>query len=124
MSVSLPTSGATLSYVNGSANWTTTASHFTSSNGNSVLTMPHGEDKVVLEKQATLDIKGSVRINGMDLDERLKTIETILCIPTRDVIMEEKYPKLKQIYEQYMHELEKYRTWERVKGDNYERTTS
>ena len=85
---------------------------------NTVMTIPADGKKVILEKKATLEINGNVVMNGMDLDERLKTIEKVLCIPHRDVTMEEKHPKLKQLYEQYMHELEKYKTWDRVKGDN------
>jgi hypothetical protein len=34
--------------------------------------------------------------------------------------MEAKYPKLAELYKQYMHELEKYKTWERIKGNNDE----
>ena len=82
------------------------------------MTIPHGEEKVVLEKSATLEVKGSVVINGVDLEERLSTIETLLQIPTRDVTMETKHPKLAELYKQYMHELEKYKTWERIKGDD------
>jgi len=55
-------------------------------------------------------------MNGIDLDDRLSTIEKVLCIPTRDVTMENKYPKLKKLYDEYMHELEKYTTWEQIKG--------
>ena len=73
-------------------------------------------EKVVLEKSATLDVKGNVVINGVDLEERLSTIETLLFIPTRDVKLEAMYPKLKEIYQQYMNELEKYKTFERLKG--------
>lgn len=81
------------------------------------MSIPFGEDKIQIDKKATLEVNGTVMINGMDLDERLKTIEKVLCIPQRDVTMESKHPKLKQLYEQYMHELEKYKTWDRVKGE-------
>ena len=92
-------------------------SNFYSSNHKTIMTIPHGEEKMVLEKDATLEVKGNVVINGVDLEERLSTIEKVLQIPTRDVTMEAKYPKLAELYAQYMHELEKYRTWDRVKGD-------
>lgn len=108
----LTTNGTTYS-----TSWTSPNTNFTSSNGKAVMTMPYGEDKVILEEKAALEVKGKVIMNGMDLDERLKTIEKVLCIPQRDVTMEAKHPKLKKLYEQYMHELEKYKTWDRVKGD-------
>lgn len=80
-----------------------------------VMSVPYGENTVRIEETATLDVRGRVKINGEWLDERLERIETLLSIPTRDVTMEEKHPKLKQLYEQYMHELEKYKTWDRIK---------
>ena len=97
--------------------YATPNTNFYSSNQKPIMTIPHGEEKMVLEKSATLEVKGNVVVNGVDLEERLSTIEKVLQIPTRDVTMEAKYPKLAELYTQYMHELEKYRTWDRVKGD-------
>lgn len=119
-SYALPTatSGSVLT-ANGTAtaSWTQPNSHFTNSTGTSILTIPYGEDKIIVDEKATLEVKGSVKINGVDLEERLQTIEQVLQIPTRDVTIESKYPRLAELYKQYMHELEKYKTWERVKGE-------
>lgn len=106
------TSGTT-SYTN---TWVAPTTNFSNSNGNPVMTIPHGQDKVVIEEKAELEVKGKVKINGVDLEERLSTIEKVLNIPQRDVTMEAKYPKLKKLYDEYMKELEKYKTWDRVKG--------
>jgi hypothetical protein len=111
-------SGTTISYVNGSAQWTQPTSHFNSSNGKPILTIPHGEEKVVVSEKAALEVNGTFLMNGVNLEERLSTIETVLQIPTRDVTMEAKHPKLAELYKQYMHELEKYKTWERIKGND------
>jgi hypothetical protein len=112
----------TVSGANGSSYATTTAWANPNTNfndgTNAVMTIPHGGKTVEIAKAATLDVKGTVKINGVDLEERLTTIETLLQIPTRDVTMEAKHPKLKALYEEYMHELEKYKTWHRIKGDN------
>jgi len=108
------TSGGT-SY---STAWTQPSQNFVSNHGQPIMTIPNEGQKVVLEEKATLEVKGNVVINGQDLEERLKTIEQVLQIPTRDVIMENKHPKLAKLYKQYMHELEKYRTWERIKGED------
>jgi len=70
----------------------------------------------------TLDVKGNLVINGRDLEERLKTIETVLQIPERDVKLEKKHPKLKELYDQYINALGKYRTFEAIKGDEDETT--
>jgi len=93
------------------------STRFNSSNHNPIMTIPHGEEKVVLEKDAALEVKGKVMINGIDLEERLKTIEKVLAIPERDAIMEAKYPSLKKKFDDYINALEKYKTFERIKGD-------
>jgi hypothetical protein len=65
-----------------------------------------------------LEVKGRLVLNGQDLEERLNTIETVLQIPERDVILEAKHPKLKKMYDAYIKELSKYRMWEQIKGDD------
>ena len=88
-----------------------------STNFNTVMSIPHGSQTVILEDKATLDVKGTVKINGLDLEERLKTIERVLAIPERDATMEAKYPSLKKKFDEYINTLEKYKTWERIKGE-------
>ena len=65
-----------------------------------------------------LEVKGRMVINGIDLEERLKTIEKVLCIPERDVKLEKKHPKLKKLYDEYITALGKYRTFEAIKGED------
>jgi hypothetical protein len=65
-----------------------------------------------------LEIKGRMVINGRDLEERLDTIEKVLQIPERDVILEKKHPKLKKLYDEYINALGKYRTFEAIKGED------
>lgn len=110
-------SGQVLTTVGSNGTWISPAAQFTSSNQKSLLTIPYGEEKVVLEETATLDVKGTVKINGINLEERLKTIERVLAIPERDATMELKYPSLKKKFDDYINTLEKYRTFERIKGD-------
>jgi hypothetical protein len=66
----------------------------------------------------SIDVKGRMVINGIDLEERLKTIEKVLQIPERDVKLEKKHPKLKKLYDEYINELSKYKMWHSIKGDN------
>jgi hypothetical protein len=66
----------------------------------------------------SLEVKGNLVLNGQDLEERLKTIEKVLCIPERDVKLEAKHPKLKKLYDDYINALGKYRTFESIKGDD------
>jgi len=74
-------------------------------------------DNVMIVKQdpASLEVKGKVVINGRDLEERLNTIDKVLQIPERDVKLERKHPKLKTLYDEYIHALAKYRTFEAIK---------
>lgn len=98
--------------------WTNTATTWNSTNHKTVLTIPSGEEKVILEKDAALEVKGKVIINGLDLEERLKTIEYVLGLPERDAKIEAKYPSLKKKYDEYVKALGKYRTFEAIKGEN------
>ena len=97
--------------------WTNPVTQFNNSNGKPIMTMPNGKDEIILEKDATLTVKGKVVINDRDLEERLETIEKVLRIPERDVILEKKHPKLKKLFDEYINALEKYKTFERIKGD-------
>jgi|688.fasta_scaffold694726_2 hypothetical protein len=102
--------------INGTS-WTNSSTQFNSSNGKPIMTVPAGKDEVILEKDATLTVKGKVVINDRDLEERLDTIEKVLQIPERDVILEKKHPKLKKLYDEYIAALGKYRTFNAIKGD-------
>jgi hypothetical protein len=66
----------------------------------------------------TVDVKGRMVINGVDLEERLRIIEKVLAIPERDVKLEKKHPKLKELYDAYINALGKYRTFEAIKGED------
>jgi predicted transcriptional regulator len=74
----------------------------------------------VTQDPASLVVKGKIIHNGIDLEERLKTIEKVLMIPERDVKLEKNYPKLKKLYDDYITELSKVRMWESLKGDKNE----
>jgi len=111
-------SGQFLTNVSNGTGWVTPSTQFNNSNGKPIMTVPNGKDEIVLEKDATLTVKGKVVINDRDLEERLDTIEKVLQIPERDVKLEKKHPKLKKLYDEYIHALGKYRTFDAIKGDN------
>ena len=104
----------------------TTAGQFLTSSGSNGMSWTTGTtttpyDAVMKINQATpntVEVKGNIVINGRDLEERLDTIEKVLQIPERDVILEKKHPKLKKLYDEYINALGKYRTFESIKGDN------
>jgi hypothetical protein len=81
-------------------------------------TIPNETIRINQTNPPTVDIKGDLIINGRDLEERLDTIEKLLQIPERDVKIEKKHPKLKKLYDEYINALEKYRTFEAIKGED------
>ena len=90
------------------------------SNGTTWANSTVGTNPALTIKQTNppeLEVKGRMVINGRDLEERLDTIEKVLAIPERDVILEKKHPKLKKLFDEYINALEKYKTFERIKGD-------
>ncbi len=113
-------SGYVLTGASGTSYTTTWANPNTNFNDGSdtIMSIPYGSKTVEITEHATLDVKGNVKINGVDLEERLERIETLLQIPTRDVTMEAKYPKLKKIWEEYNRELAKLKTWDALKGND------
>ena len=86
----------------------------TGSNGTSWVN-PNNNVMIVKQDPASLEVNGRMIINGIDLEERLKTIEQVLTIPARDVKLEKKHPKLKKLYDDYINALGKYRTFEAIK---------
>jgi hypothetical protein len=101
----------------------TTAGQFLTSGSNGTTwttgtnTTPYDSVLVAKNNPAELEVKGRLVLNGLDLEERLRTIEKVLQIPERDVILERKHPKLKKLYDEYINALGKYRTFEAIKGD-------
>ena len=98
---------------------TNTTGPFLTSTGNGTSwSTPTDNVMVVKQTPPELEVKGRMVINGRDLEERLNTIEKVLQIPERDVILERKHPKLKKLYDEYIAALGKYRTFEAIKGDH------
>ena len=114
VATALPGYGAVPPQLSGQV-YTTTSTNPTWINNT---TVPNETIRINQTNPPTVDIKGNLVINGRDLEERLKTIETVLQIPERDVILEKKHPKLKKLYNDYINALGKYRTFEAIKGDD------
>lgn len=98
---------------------TNTTGPFLTSTGNGT-SWSNPKDNVMIVKvdPPELEVKGRLVLNGQDLEERLNTIEKVLQIPERDVILEKKHPKLKEMYYDYINELAKYRMWHAIKGND------
>lgn len=101
---------------NGTSGYITSGTSFVNNTINPVLSVR--DDNLTVDPKATLEVKGKMVLNGLDLEERLKTIEYVLGLPERDAKIEAKYPSLKKKYDEYVKALGKYRTFEALKGDN------
>jgi hypothetical protein len=96
-------------------NWTSAIGTFSSSNITSSTSFKNNNGNSVLEIGESVKVNGKLEINGEDIGERLARIEDMLHIPRRDVIMEQKYEKLKTLWQEYNETLEAIKTWETIK---------
>lgn len=80
---------------------------FGDNNGTSIMEISSNEK--------SMKVNGKLVINGEDIDERLTRIEDMLHIPRRDIILEEKYEKLKMLWKEYTDTLDAIKTWETIK---------
>jgi len=71
----------------------------------------HVKGCAVFEKEVILN-------NGQDLIERLEAIEQRLDMPSRNVILEAKYERLRELAKLYHEELERCRTWEALQKED------
>ena len=75
------------------------------------------------DAKITIDggVNGSMRVdvpllvNGRDVMKELDEMRDALLLLKRDIDMESKYPKLKELKEAYEAQLEKYKTFEALK---------
>ena len=54
-------------------------------------------------------------VNGRDVIKELDEMRDALLLLKRDIDMEAKYPKLRELKDAYEAQLEKYKTWEALK---------
>jgi hypothetical protein len=114
--------GAVPPQLSGQVYTTNNTGTFLTSTGNGTswtngTTVPNEALRINQTNPPSIEVKGNMVINGIDLEERLNTIEKVLQIPERDVKLEKKHPKLKKLYNEYVAALGKYRTFEAIKGD-------
>ena len=62
-----------------------------------------------------LRVDGTLEVNGRDVMKELNEMRDALLLLKRDVDMESKYPKLRELKDAYEAQLEKYKTFEALK---------
>jgi hypothetical protein len=68
-----------------------------------------------LSTDASMHIDGKLEVQGRDVLKELDEMRDAMLLLKRDVDMESKYPKLKELKDAYEAQLEKYKTWEALK---------
>ena len=63
----------------------------------------------------TMHVDGKLEVQGRDILKELDEMRDALLLLKRDVDMEAKYPKLKELKDAYEAQLEKYKTFEALK---------
>ena len=63
----------------------------------------------------TLHVDGTLEVKGRDVLKELDEMRDALLLLKRDVDMESKYPRLKELKDEYERALEKYKTFEALK---------
>jgi hypothetical protein len=62
-----------------------------------------------------LKVDGTIEVQGRDILKELDEMRDALLLLKRDVDMESKYPRLKELKDEYERALEKYKTFEALK---------
>jgi hypothetical protein len=65
--------------------------------------------------EPTLKVNGTLEVEGRDVLKELDEMRDAMLLLKRDVDMESKYPKLKELKDAYEAQLEKYKTFEALK---------
>ena len=60
-------------------------------------------------------VNATLIVDGRDVMKELDEMRDALLLLKRDVDMESKYPRLKELKDAYEAQLEKYKTWEALK---------
>jgi hypothetical protein len=68
-----------------------------------------------LSTDASMHIDGKLEVQGRDVMKELDEMRDALLLLKRDVDMESKYPKLRELKDAYEAQLEKYKTFEALK---------
>ncbi len=63
----------------------------------------------------TVEISATLEVNGRNVLKELDEMRDALLLLKRDVDMEAKYPRLKELKDEYERALEKYKTFEALK---------
>ena len=86
---------------------------------NNIVSNTYSPDYIITDgvttKDTTLQVDGTIKVNGRDILKELDEMRDALLLLKRDVDMEAKYPKLKELKDAYEEQLEKYKTFEALK---------
>ena len=88
--------------------------NYTISNSNTIIGNPNVSPALTVGELKS-EFHTPLLVNGRDVMQEIDEMRDALLLLKRDVDMESKYPKLKELKEAYEAQLEKYKTWEALK---------
>ena len=87
---------------------------YTISNSNTILGNPNASPALTVGELKS-EFHTPLLVNGRDVMQEIDEIRDVLLLLRRDVDMEAKYPKLRELKDAYERELEKYKTFDILK---------
>ena len=84
---------------------------------NTITTTRLGDSKVTIDggENGSMRVDVPLVVNGRDVMKELDEMRDALLLLKRDVDMEDKYPRLRELKDEYERTLEKYKTFEAIK---------
>ena len=102
----------------GNYTYSTTIGHLPGSITNSTITTTNHADSAITINggpNGSMKVDVPLLVNGRDVMKELDEMRDALLLLKRDVDMEAKYPKLKELKDEYARVLEKYKTFDVIK---------
>ena len=98
-------------------NYTTNAPIYNNITSGSISSTSIADAKIRIDGgvNGSMQVDVPLVVNGRDVIKELDEMRDALLLLKRDVDMEAKYPKLRELKDAYEAQLEKYKTWEALK---------
>lgn len=98
-------------------NYTTNAPIYNNITSGSISSTSIADAKIRIDggENGIMRVDVPLVVNGRDVMKELDEMRDALLLLKRDVDMESKYPRLRELKDEYEHALEKYKTFEAIK---------
>ena len=105
----------TYPYSGGAVSSGTSSSNYISSNTITTTSLADAKIRIDGGENGSMQVDVPLVVNGRDVMKELDEMRDAMLLLKRDVDMEAKYPRLKELKDEYERALEKYKTFEAIK---------